>query len=492
MSEQTNEPIDNLPREEEQEKNGERLNIDDMPTPMEEKKEPKRKKPIRVSLFTFILSAVSLVLAAVMITYTVSAALYRQKLADVQVQQSQGGDVYSEKGYPFELFSQFIDAYTFGEVDEDAMMSAALKAYVAATGDRYAFYYTADEYAEYQQANTGQSEGIGINIIYSEATVNGEVCLVIKIINVMKDSPAESFGLRVGDLIYGVGIGDELKTVSEIGHDRALADLKGEAGTEAVFTVLRPDGNGYERIDCRIVRAAVTSESVYYRVHSTDKTVGIVKILQFDLTTPENFKIAMDDLIEQGCTRFVFDVRYNPGGDLKSIEAVLSYFLNEGDVIIRTVYKNGTDDVSKVAVSQYDGSYAGCSVSAEDIGKYRREGLEFTVLCNGSTASAAELFTATFRDYGIGTVVGTTTYGKGSMQSIISLWKYGYNGALKLTVAKYFSGANGGDNDGYDGVGITPDIYCEQSEEVAEKNIYDITDDEDEQLKKALVALNNK
>ena len=135
--------------------------------------------------------------------------------------------------------------------------------------------------------------------------------------------------------------------------------------------------------------------------------------------------------------------------------------------------------------------FRSCSVSSEDIGKYRREELEFTVLCNGSTASAAELFTATFRDYGIGTVVGTTTYGKGSMQSIISLWKYGYNGALKLTVAKYFSGANGGDNDGYDGVGITPDIYCEQSEEVAEKNIYDITDDEDEQLKKALDALNN-
>ena len=492
MSEQTNEPMDERPCEEELEKNGDSSIVEEETFITDAPSEPKKKKNLKVSLFTFILSTVSLVLAAVMITYTVSAAIYRQKLTDVQLQQSGGGDVYSDKGYPFELFSQFIDAYTFGEVDEDAMMAAALKSYVAATGDRYAFYYTADEYAEYQKANTGHSEGIGINIIYSETIVNGEKSLVIKIINVMKESPAAKFGLRVGDLIYGVGIGEELKTVSEIGHDRALADLKGDAGTEAVFTVLRPDGEAYERIDCKIVRAAVTSESVYYRVHSTDKTVGIVKILQFDLTTPENFKAAMDSLIKQGCTKFVFDVRYNPGGDLKSIEAVLSYFLKEGDVIIRTLYKDGTDEVSKVAVTNLEGSYAGCSVSTEDIGKYRRDNFKFTVLCNGSTASAAELFTATFRDYGIGTVVGTTTYGKGSMQSIISLWKYGYNGALKLTVAKYFSGANGGINDGYDGVGITPDVYCEQPEDIAQKNIYDITDEEDEQLKKAIDALNNK
>ena len=457
----------------------------------EEPKKRKEKKPIRISLFAFVLSTVSLVLAAVMITHFFSSAYYRQKLADVQLGQIQSnGDAYAEKGYPFELFSQFIEAYTFEDADEDAMMAAALKSYIAATGDRYAYYYTSEEYSEYIRGNAGQTEGIGINIINTEATVNGNVCSVIKIINVIKESPAANFGLRVGDLIYGVGTGENLQTVSELGYDRALTALKGKAGTEAVFTVLRPNGDAYEKIDCNIQRAAVTSESVYYRVHSTDSSVGIVKILQFDLTTPENFKLAMDDLISKGCKKFVFDVRYNPGGDLKSIEAVLSYFLNEGDVVIRTMYKDGTEEVAKVAVTKYEGSYASCSVSQEDIGRYRRDDFEFAVLCNGSTASAAELFTATFRDYGLGTVVGTTTYGKGSMQSIFSLWNYGYSGALKLTVAKYFSGANGGYNDGYDGVGITPDVVCEQSEDAASKNIYEITDEEDEQLKKALEALN--
>ena len=465
-----------------------------------EVRKPEEKKPVRVSLFTLLLTTVSLVLAAVMITYTASSAYYRKQMINVYAEeqtgeqtqdQTQGEILYSEKGYPFELFSQFISTYSFADTDEDAMMAAALKAYILATGDRYAFYYTDDEYAEYLLDNTGKSEGVGINIIYSEATVNGKSCLVIKVINVIKDSPAAKFGIRVGDLIYGVGIGENMMTVSELGHDRALSALKGASGTEAVFTVLRPNGDVYERIDCNIVRAAVTSESVYYRVHSTDKSVGIVKIRQFDLTTPGNFKVAMNDLIGKGCTRFIFDVRYNPGGDLKSIAAVLSCFLNEGDVIIRTLYKDGSDEVSKVGVCQYSGNYAGCSVSQEDIGRYRNENFEFAILCNENTASAAELFTATFRDYGIGTVVGTTTRGKGSMQSIFSLWKYGYNGALKLTVAKYFSGLNGGYNDGYDGIGVEPNIYWEQSEAAWGKNIYEITDDEDEQLKKALEALYN-
>ena len=455
--------------------------------------EKKPKKEKKVSLFTFAVTAVALTLAAVMTTYTVCTAFYKQKLAETQLQQTASGMLYSEKGFPFELFSRFIDAYSFEESDGDAMMAAALKAYVAATGDDYAHYYTSAEYDELRQENEGKAEGIGINIIHTTATVNGESCLVIKVINVMKDSPAAAFGLRVGDLIYGVGVGESMQTVTELGHERALVALRGEAGTEAIFTVLRPSGDKYEVIECNIKRAAVTSESVYYRVHSTDKSVGIIKILQFDLTTPSNFTEAMEYLISQGCTKFIFDVRYNPGGDLLSIKAVLSYFLNEGDVIIRTVYKSGAEEIHKAEKISYDpeSSYYSCSVKKEDIGKYRRDGFEFAVLCNGSTASAAELFTATFRDYGIGMLVGTTTYGKGSMQRIFNMEEYGYTGALKLTIAKYYSGANGGMNDGYDGLGIEPNVICELSEEAAAKNIYDLSDSEDNQLAKAVEALNN-
>ena len=122
----------------------------------------------------------------------------------------------------------------------------------------------------------------------------------------------------------------------------------------------------------------------------------------------------------------------------------------------------------------------------EEIGKYRD--LEFAVLVNGSTASAAELFTSALMDHGLSVTVGTNTYGKGTMQTTYSLARYGYSGALKLTTQYYdppFS-------DSYDGKGITPDRVVELDEALAEKNIYKITDEEDNQLLSAIEELYKK
>ena len=141
----------------------------------------KPKKEKTVSLFTFILTSVALILAAVMTTYTISAAFYKQKLADTQLQQTYYGMLYSEKGFPFELVSQIVNAFNTEGVDEDAMMTAALKAYVAETGDTYAHYYSAEEYEEFRQSSAGQTEGIGINIIESIATIESQSRIVIKI-----------------------------------------------------------------------------------------------------------------------------------------------------------------------------------------------------------------------------------------------------------------------------------------------------------------------
>ena len=339
------------------------------------------------------------------------------------------------------------------------------------------------------ETTAGKSEGIGINIINTTATISGVEYKVIRVINVSKDSPAEAAGMLTGDLIYAVG---DVKndpsgavTVQELGYDMALKKLQGESGSVAVFTVLRPKDGGYEMLDAfHITRSPITTSSVYYH-RFADSNVGIVKIVQFDLTTPKQFSNAVDSLRQAGCDRFVFDVRYNPGGDLRSIAAVLSYFLSEGDVLIRTKNKAGDESISKVEEVTYSGDYTDCSVSKADIGKYR--GLKSVVLCNQNTASAAELFTATFRDYALGTTVGVTTFGKGSMQSILPLSYYGYGGALKLTTAMYYSAK---DLNGYDGIGITPDVVIELSEEAAKQGIYEIADKDDNQLMKAIEELN--
>ena len=121
-----------------------------------------------------------------------------------------------------------------------------------------------------------------------------------------------------------------------------------------------------------------------------------------------------------------------------------------------------------------------------DIGKYRD--LNFTVLANGSTASAAELFISALKDYGLSVTVGTTTYGKGTMQTMYSLAPYGYGGALKLTTRYYYPPIS----DSYDGIGIMPNRTVELDEALAGKNIYTIKDAEDNQLLAAVEELYKK
>lgn len=436
----------------------------------------KQKK--KISVGTFLVSCVALILAAVMVTYTCCNSVYKRKLAEAQITQS----VEDEKYYPFELFDLMLESYSFEDLDEEEMIAAALKAYVYATGDDYAAYYTQEEYAALREAAEGESEGIGINVINDTQTISGVEYRVIRVINVSKGSPAEAAGMKVGDAIYGVGVGESMETVHSLDYDVALTKLQGTAGTVAEFTVYR-SGAAAPFLPFSIPRQKITASSVYARQSDLDPSVGVVKIIQFDLTTPAQFCEAIEELKAKNCEKFVFDVRYNPGGDLASIEAVLSYFLNEGDVIIRTRDKAGNESVSLAEPRTYTGSYASCNISREEIGKYRE--LDCVVLCNGSTASAAELFTATFRDYQLAPIVGTTTFGKGSMQSIFSLAYYGYSGALKLTTALYYPASNRG----YDGIGITPDHVVELSEAAASKNIYALTDGEDDQMQKALELL---
>ena len=172
MSEKPNEPIEGGTPEE-SENNSNTVQAD---TSVPEEKNVKPKEPLKVSLFSFVLTTVSLVLAAVMITFTVSSAFFKKEYIESQIEQTQQSEVqYSEKGYPFELFSRFLDVYSFAETDEEAMMAAALKAYVAESGDRYAYYYTADEYSEYISANIGESQGIGINIIKDDLDEEDDV-----------------------------------------------------------------------------------------------------------------------------------------------------------------------------------------------------------------------------------------------------------------------------------------------------------------------------
>jgi len=430
----------------------------------------------KISLPVAVVIMLALVLLTFMTTYTLTSFHYSARLTEAYmegVKSATGSELYGKLSKIMELFH----TNSITEWDEDAAIDNMLQAYVNSTNDAYADYYNAEEFEALSSSNHAEASGIGISII--DNPEEG----AIEIILVNPDSPAEEAGLRVGDLIVAAGLGENQKMISDLGYYAAVAELQGAEGTMAEFVVNRKG----ELIEFSVERRKIETVSVMYHVCDTDSDVGIIRITGFDTKTPVQFDAAMEDLIAKGCKSFIFDVRYNPGGDLLSIKAVLARFLNEGDVVIRTIYKDAQETQAVVApYTATSEDYAGCNITKEDIGKYR--GYPMAVLASGSTASAAELFTACLKDYEIATVVGKTTFGKGIMQSIIPLKNYGFDGAVKMTVAYYSSPKS----DNYQDIGITPDIDIDLDPALSGKNVYKITDAEDNQLQRAIEAVKSK
>ena len=386
--------------------------------------------------------AIVLMLLAILVTFQITyVALnnkYKSELNELtSIQQS-----FAKLAAVDELYRSLY----IGEIDEEELTDELIRGYVYGTGDKYAYYLDKEQFAEMMADNQGEMQGIGVYVIYQND--------MIEIVSVMPDSPALEAGLEPGDLIVYV----DGESVAELGYNSAITRLKGEAGTLANFSVLR----GEELIDYEIERGYVNEQTVMYHSYEADPTIGIIKILSFDLGTPAQFKEACETLIEGGATRFVFDVRYNPGGDLTSICSILDYLLPEGP-IVHIVDAQGGEEVINSDASELD--------------------LPMCVLVNGNTASAAELFSSALQDYDKAELVGTTTYGKGTMQTIIRLSD---NTGLGISYRMY----NPPYSENYEGVGVKPDVEIEMDESLANKNIYKITDDEDTQLQKAIEILN--
>ncbi len=438
----------------------------------------------RISLTVYIFSIILAIVIAFMSAYSVTTSMYKSKIAAYAAENPTDTAAVDTSSKLTTIVS-LIKNYSYYDVSEEDLCLSMIEGYVYVENDPYAYYFDADAFKELTASNEGQSEGIGVSVIYDAANQ------AIQVISVIKDGPAAKAGILIGDKIVSViDSSGTLYTVADIGYEAAVGKIKGAAGTTAKFNVVR-GGDAEHPIEFSIVRAAITAQSVMYHVCETQKygkKVGVVKITSFDLTTPTQFREAMDSLIAEGCEYYVFDVRYNPGGDLASITAVLSLLLEKDDTVIITKDREGNSETTTVNVVNYQktSSYYSCNISEDDIGKYRSYVYgKSAVITNGSTASAAELFTASLKDYGVSVIAGTKTFGKGSMQTVISLAYYGYEGALKLTTKKYFPPIS----EGYDGIGIYPNVEIDLDEALKTRNIYDISDTEDNQLQAAIAAI---
>ena len=393
-------------------------------------------KKISVS-FTLMITSLA-VLVTFMLTY-----VNVNNRANRTLQETLGNRIEYSKLYDIDKTVR--DMY-IGDIDEQKLMNSILDGYVRGIGDKYAEYMPKDKFSAFLQENRGTMVGIGVRVIFDDETK------LLDVISVMPDSPAEAGGMLPGDLIYKVG--DEY--VAELGYFAAVEKVKGEKGTEVALTILRGGDYSDERI-LKFIRDEVNTQTVSSR--KINENIGYVRILEFNKETPNQFISAMTDLQNDGARQFIFDLRYNPGGDLDGIQKTLDYLLPEGP-IIRIVYKDGHEDVRYSDKESVD--------------------VPMVVLINDGTASAAELFAAALRDYEKAMLIGTKTYGKGTMQTILSL-----GDGSGLRISQYMYNPPFGDN--YEDIGVFPHVEVELPEDLLkEKNFYKLTDEEDTQLQAAI------
>jgi len=323
-----------------------------------------------------------------------------------------------------------------GNIDEELMRENIIKGYVDGLGDPYSVYYNEEETQELLETTSGEFTGIGVVITQDPNTGYTSV------VNVYKDSPGEAAGLQAGDIFYKV----EGEEVLQLDIDQIVSKLRGKEGTKVNFTVLR--GNNFDEIEMTATRAVIEITSIEYEMK--ENQIGYILVSAFEGTTLSQFQKALDDLSAQGMKGLVIDLRDNPGGNLSTVCEMADLILPVGRIVY-TQEKNGERDY----------------YHSDDLHKLE---IPLAVLINENSASASEIFAGAIQDYEWGTIVGTTSFGKGIVQR---LYQLDGGTCLKMTTSEYFT-PNGRN---IHGIGIEPDIVVEYE--------YD-----DNQLERAMECLN--
>nr|WP_295279688.1 S41 family peptidase [uncultured Blautia sp.] len=340
---------------------------------------------------------------------------------------------------------KLIDQNYLDEVDEDSLKEGIYTGLLYGLGDPYSRYYTEEEYEEESRGTEGSYAGIGISI--TRNTEGG-----ILVVECYEGGPADVAGLQKNDVITAVN-GTDVTDLTPADVSQMIREK--EDGT-SVLTVYHQEENEPE--DISVTVSNVELPTVSYEM--LEDSIGYLRITEFTMVTPQQFENAYKDLQEKGMEKLIVDLRDNPGGVLSSVCDVLRQILPEG-LIVYTEDKYGEKQEMKC-----DGD------TPIDI--------PLAVLVNENSASASEIFAGAVKDYGIGTIVGTTTYGKGIVQS---LQKLSDGSAVKLTTARYYTPKG---NDIHK-VGITPDV--EEKLDVSLLNKTEISHEEDNQLQAAIEAV---
>ena len=344
-----------------------------------------------------------------------------------------------------QVLEDTIDRYYLESVDEQTLEKGVYDGLVEALGDPYSTYYSSEELKELQDKTEGIYYGIGAYV-----GIDADTSLP-RLTGIIEGTPAQESGLRAGDLLYKVD-GEEVQGLE---LTQVVSKIKGEEGTSVHLTIIREGATDYLEVD--VVRRKVESPTVNQKM--LDGGIGYIQITEFDTVTLDQFTEALAVCRGSGMKGLILDLRGNPGGNLNTVCDIAREILPKG-LIVYTEDKDG-----KRSEYTCDGT------------KEMKEPL--VVLVDSGSASASEILAGAVKDYGIGTLVGTTTFGKGIVQRIISLSD---GSAVKLTVSNYYT-PNGNN---IHKIGIKPDI-----EEKFDSEAY-YNDGEDNQLNKAIEIMNEK
>ncbi len=341
---------------------------------------------------------------------------------------------------------KYMDVYYYEDVDKEKLYDDMLHAAVASLGDPYSVYYSPAEYSALMESSSGIYSGIGATISQDMTT------MVMTIVTPFIDSPAYKAGILSGDEIVAVD-GENV-----LGRDlnEVVTKIKGLEGTNVDITVKRGD----EELTITVTRGRIEVTYVSHRM--LEDKIGYILVSEFEELTAIQFNDAIADLEKQGMKALIVDIRNNPGGRYDIVCDMLDRILPKDSLLVYTEDKNGHKEYEKALTN-----------ATLDI--------PIAVLVNGQSASASEIFSGALQDYGVATIVGTQTFGKGIVQSVIPITKD--LSGVKLTSSHYFTPKGVCIH----GIGITPDVVVELDEDLLRTNIE--MRDHDNQIDAAVEAL---
>jgi len=383
----------------------------------------------------FLVGAIALLLLAA--TFLGGFALARA----IEVPLPGVTSVDSSVGGKVDQVQRLMDEEALNPASETSATTGAINGLLESNGDKYSAYFDPDQYELFNEQTDGEFFGIGVTIADKDAQVY--------LVSIIEGTPAEKAGLKANDVIVAV----DGKKQDPWTSDAVVKAVRGPEGTKVAVTVARPSEDNKE-YTFDITRARIDIPNVMSKLMGDDENVGYIAMGGFNAKSAEDIEAAIKDLQKQGAETFILDLRNDPGGLLQESVDVASLFIDDG-IIVRVEERDTPEKQMR----------ANKLVKTLDV--------PLVLLVNENSASASEVLGGALQDYERATLVGTKTFGKGSVQTIREL---SFGGAVKFTTAHYLTPKSRI----IDGVGLTPDVVVEMKVESMAKP------ETDTQLKRAI------